>query len=322
MKQHIITLLILFISTILTFAQENKKKISDFPVLRGPYLGQKPPGLTPEIFALGIISTDKGELNAMFSPDGNEFYFTKEVVPGRSYVTYYMQQEKNIWSEPILAPILKNYKGGEPSISPDGKYLFFRSMLDKNGNRQDNADIWWIKRTNNNSNKAKKIGLSVNSEFNEAYPNMSSDSVLYFHSNRKGSEGGVDLYYSKYVNGNFTNPVNFGSNVNSQFPEFHPCISPDGNYLIFSSLNRPDGFGNIDLYVTFRDKNGKWTKAINLGDNINSEAGDYMPFISYDGKYLFYTSTRNKKDNLKNNPKNGRPDIYWVDAKIIKELKP
>lgn len=97
--------------------------------------------MTPEIFAPGIISSDKGELNAMYSPDGNEFYYTIEVVPGRSYVTYYMERENNIWSEPKVAPLLESFKGGEPSISPDGKYLFFRSMIDENGNRQDNADI-------------------------------------------------------------------------------------------------------------------------------------------------------------------------------------
>lgn len=310
----------ILLSIILIFISHAQK--DNFPILKGPYLGQKPPGTTPEIFANRIISTDKGELNAMFSPDGKEFYFTIEVVPGRSYITYCMLRENNTWSEPKAAPLLNNYKGGEPSFSPDGKYLFFRSMIDENGDRQSTADIWWVNRTVNNSYKPKKIGLPVNTEFNEAYPTISSDSVLYFHSNRKGGEGGVDLYYSNYINGNFTDPVNLGSNINSQFQEFHPCISPDGGYLVFSSLNRPDGFGNIDLYVTFRDNDGKWTKAINLGENINSEDGDYMPFVSHDGKYLFFTSTREKQGDIKNNPQTGRPDIYWVGAKIIGDLIP
>jgi len=54
------------------YGQEN-----NFPVLKGPYLGQNPPGMTPEVFAPNIISTDKRELNSVFSPDGKEFYFTK-----------------------------------------------------------------------------------------------------------------------------------------------------------------------------------------------------------------------------------------------------
>jgi len=331
MKNNIIILLILFISTIPAFAQETKTDNFDFPVLKGTYLGQTPPGLVPEIFASGIISTDKGELNAIFSPDGKEFYFTIEVVPGRSYTTYFMQQENNVWSEPKVEPLLLNYKGGEPSISPDGKYLFFRSMLDENGNDQSNADIWRLNRNSNNSNKLIKIGIAVNSKFNEAYPTLSNDNTLYFHSNRKGGKGGADIYFSNFANENYIGSTNIGDSINSETQEFHPCISPDGNYIIFTSLKRPDGVGGLDLYISFRKKDESWTKAKNLGKNINSEANDYMPYISYDGKYLFFTSTRinltkngNESINSTNHIKGaqyGKPDIYWVSTKIIDELK-
>ncbi|MFC2086143.1 hypothetical protein ACFLQ9_00325 [Bacteroidota bacterium] len=290
---------------------------NDFPVLKGSYLGQTPPGNSPEIFALGIISTVKGELNAMFSPDGEKFYYTIEVVPGRSYSTYYMQQENNIWSQPIISSLLNEYSGGEPSISPDGKYMFFRSMLDENGNNQSHADIWQINMKSDNSTKPTKIGNVVNSEFNEAYPTLSTDKTLFFHSNREGGKGGVDIYFSNFINGNYTSPFNIGDSINTETHEFHPCISPDGSFLIFTSLNRPDGFGSLDLYISFRKKDGTWTKAKNMGKEINSEAGDYMPYISYDGKYLFFTSTRKKQEILNNNPQNVKPDIYWVDASVI-----
>ena len=49
-----------------------------FPVLRGDYLGQDPPGLSPELFASGIVSTNENDLNAVFSSDGREFYFLSE----------------------------------------------------------------------------------------------------------------------------------------------------------------------------------------------------------------------------------------------------
>jgi len=307
----ILVILFLFISAAIASNQGKVSTESDWPLLKGPYFGQKSPGMAPEIFAPGIISTEKGELNAVFSPDGNEFYFTIEVVPGRSYSTYYMKRENNIWSKPLVAPLLDKYKGGEPSFSPDGKYLFFRSMLDEEGNNQNNADIWRVCRIVDGLAKADKIGEAVNSKFNEAYPVISSTGALYFHSNREGGCGSADLYYSKFVNGSFSDPVNLGSNINSKFPEFHPCISPDGSYLVFSSLNRPDGFGSIDLYISFRDTKGNWTKAINFGESINSQSNDYMPFVSHDKKYLFFTSNRN-----------GKPDIYWVSAEIIEQFNP
>jgi hypothetical protein len=65
------------------------------------------------------------------------------------------------------------------------------------------------------------------------------------------------------------------------------------------------------MYVSFNKRDGSWTSAVNFGKNINSPAYDWIPFISDDGKYLFFTSNRN-----------GNYDIYWVDIMIIEELKP
>ena len=70
----------IFINIVLVFIcgiSQAQKKLDNFPVLKGPYLGQKPPGMEPEIFAPGIISTEKSEINSVFSPDGNEFYFSR-----------------------------------------------------------------------------------------------------------------------------------------------------------------------------------------------------------------------------------------------------
>ena len=82
-KKIIVVLLILFISIMPVLAQENTKKKSGFPILTGPYLGQKPTGMKPEIFAQGIISTEKSaEYGGHFYPDGSEFFFTR-YLPGK-----------------------------------------------------------------------------------------------------------------------------------------------------------------------------------------------------------------------------------------------
>ena len=65
-----------FIGILLSIIFSSNAQQDEFPVLRGPYLGQKPPGMTPEVFAPGIISTrEKYELNSIFSPKGDEFYY-------------------------------------------------------------------------------------------------------------------------------------------------------------------------------------------------------------------------------------------------------
>jgi len=71
------------------------------------------------------------------------------------------------------------------------------------------------------------------------------------------------------------------------------------------------GYGGFDLYITFQQSNGRWIEPINMGEGINSSAYDWVPYVTPDGKYFFFNSMRS-----------GSWDIYWVDAKIIEDLKP
>lgn len=72
MKKATVVICLLVFAVLNLFSQ-----LSDFPKLTSPYVGQKPTGITPEIFAPGIVSTDAWELHGTFSPDGEEFFFTR-----------------------------------------------------------------------------------------------------------------------------------------------------------------------------------------------------------------------------------------------------
>ena len=141
---------------------------SDFPVLKGPYLGQKPPGMTPEVFAPGIISTGYWEANAVFSPNGKELYYQ---LGGTPFPVILMMAEKDgRWTKPQVAPfsghMFEGYDispdGKRMFVTSDGKYFFFASsrtihkeyseipityeekirILNSPGN--GNADIYWV----------------------------------------------------------------------------------------------------------------------------------------------------------------------------------
>ena len=101
-------------------------KQQNFPELKGPYIGQDPPGMKSEIFAPGIVSTGFGELNAVFTGDGNEFYFSRRGVPGKK-------------SEIMVASKV-NSAGSEygSALSPDGNYFFYSS------NKAGTEDVCWI----------------------------------------------------------------------------------------------------------------------------------------------------------------------------------
>jgi Tol biopolymer transport system component len=116
-----------------------------------------------------------------------------------------------------------------------------------------------------------------------------------------------------YVNGQYTKPQLLGGGVNSPYFDAHPCIAPDETFIIFDS-KRPGaigGEGDIDLYICFKNKEGDWGDAVNLGDKINTPKQEHVASLSPDGKYLFFA--------------HGEPDqwdIYWVSTKIIENLKP
>ena len=138
MKKAALFLCVLFILTMSPFPQEK-----DFSVLKGPYLGQKPPGMTPKIFAPGFISTEKRELNSVFTPDGKEFYFAIQK-PGSGYKIYYTKETQKGWSNPKPVPFSSNNSDVDMCITHDGKRMYYGSTRLVNGIKQDDFKIWYV----------------------------------------------------------------------------------------------------------------------------------------------------------------------------------
>jgi len=94
----------------------------DFPVLTGPYLGQKPPGMTPEIFAPGIVSSEEFiEFKGSFSPDGKEYYFYKHALPEFIPTLFFTKVENGVWTEPTELKATQGARAAHPCISHDNK---------------------------------------------------------------------------------------------------------------------------------------------------------------------------------------------------------
>ncbi len=262
----------------------------DNAVLKHPYLGQKPPGTTPEIFAPGIVSTGLDELNSVFSPDGSEFYFCVRK-PGAVSI-FQIKIENGIWSKPALLPFASRFGDIDISLSLDGSKLFFsskRSVSEKTDPKSD-YDFWMVDRVAKAWGKPIHLGTEINSDRDDFYPMMTNDGTLCFSSQREGP-GTNNIYRSKLVNGHYVAAERLDSTINSAYRDFDPYISPDESLLIFASA-RPDGFGAEDLYISFRKEDGTWTPAKNMGDKINSPGSEYCPMLSPDGKFLFFTGVR------------------------------
>jgi hypothetical protein len=282
-------------------------KTGDFPVLKGPYLGQKPPGMVPEIFAPGIISTEKYELNSIFSPKGDEFFFCILIKkPRRKYIAMYTRQLNGVWTKPEVAPFSRKYNSVDMAFSLDGNKLYFCSDRPASWNPSPDDDIWVCRRLkNNNWSEPENLGLPVNSLGIESYPCFTKNGRMYFASTRKGGKGVKDVYYSKWISGKFCKPVNLET-INTKHGEGDIYVDPYECYLIVCSWGRADSYGGGDLYISFKDNHGNWSSVLNMGKLINTEHTEYCPVISPDGKYLIFTRDGN---------------IYWVDARIITKFK-
>jgi len=293
------------------------QSLSEFPVLKGPYLGQKPPGMEPELFAPGVVSTDKDEINSVFTPDGKEFYFSRDTYKniskaGRDYTILFTKEGDQGWSKPRVVSFVDEYMAGDMCISPDNRYLFFcsdRPLKDDQGRRED-SDIWFVERTENGWAKPKNAGPQINSDESEWYPSITKNGVLYFSSSKSG-HGKSDIHRAKFKEGLFQKSENIGPPVNSKYRENDIFIAQDESFLIVVSSDRPDSFGSGDLYISFRKQDGSWTEPTNMGEPVNSSELEYCPVVSPEGKYLFFTSRRREND-----------DIYWMDAKVLEKQKP
>ena len=290
---------------VLVSARENN---SDLPILKGPYLGQKPPEMTPQIFAPGIISTEEREINSVFSPDGKEFLFAR--IEGNTLKMYMSQQVDGKWIRPVTFPYNDGTWNGDMNYSLDGRRLYFCSNR-KTDTYLGELDIWYCDRREKGWAHPVHMGRPVNSEGSDTYPVFTQNGGLYFVSKRKGTRGDKDLYYSKFVDGKYLDPVPLGAAINTDYGEGDTYVDFRETFMIINSWGRPDGKGSGDLYVSFSLPDGSWTPAKNMGEPINSEFLEFCPMLSPDGRYLFFSSYRS-----------GNGDIYWVDAKIIDAFKP
>jgi hypothetical protein len=292
-------------------AQENTKDQLDFPVLKGPYLGQKPPGMIPEVFASGIVSrSDYHEHSSpAFSPDGKELYWSAYcVVNGvENERIFFSKLEDNTWTAPSIVAFTQKSDGGCPTFSPDGNRLYFHSWRPYPfSERFEHYNLYYVERLSNGWGEPIKLGPAVNSNKGTWSPFCGPDGSLYFDSKREDVKGTGDIYCSRFINGRFKEARCLGEGINTKHREFSPCVAPDESYILFTRYtSKPKG---IQIYISFQKQDGTWNQAVSLGDKIDLCKKARFPNISPDGKYLFFCAYKDRDI-----------EIYWVDAKIIEE---
>ncbi len=186
--------------------------------------------------------------------------------------------------------INKHYMQAFPVVTADGKYLIYSMRA---GPRpQDSEEIVICENIDGRWSEPKSISANINTPYNEGACSISGDGrTLVFASCRRpdGTSESCDLYVSYKEGDQWTKPVNMGTNVNTVSWESEPSISSDGRYVYFTS-DRQGGLGKDDIYYTFKNEDGEWQPARNIGAPINTQGREVSPFIHANGQTLFFSS--------------------------------
>ena len=255
------------------------------------YLGQPRPGLIPELFAPSIVSTQSLEIEGVFAPGMREFYFVRQN-EGEVPNTHVVRYEDGAWHGEVLEP-----RSGEISLSTDGNTMYL-------GNKyRERTESGW----------STDISLGPEFEAIEIMRLTTSASGQFVFDER---EQIGTIRYSQLAEGVRAAPEEFGAGINTGQWTGHPFIAPDESYLIWDS-EREEGLGSSDLYISFRQQNGSWGPAINMGADINSEFDDAYGSVTPDGKYFFFHRINLSDESFSESEAN----IYWVDARVIENLR-
>jgi hypothetical protein len=262
----------------------------------GPYLGQTPPGTTPEIFAPGVVS-DPGfsEYSGTFSPDGTEYYFYRfsDDAPARILSSRVVD---GTWTDPEPLAIAEGFAAAEPHLTLDNQRLYFMwegPLPYGQPSYVGGGGYFVAERTPGGWSDPVYAGQGM-------FLSSTRDGHLYTTDMSSRSIDGT-TYLARVVadRGLFTgyDRLDVQPGLGTQA---HPGISPDGRYLLF------DVDSGNHMFVSFRNADGTWGRAIDLQTHgFDPMAGGAT--VSPDGRYLFFGL---------------RGDIWWVDSRVIEALAP
>lgn len=214
----------------------------------------------PAVLLSKEINTKYHEGVVSFSPDGNTMYFSRESFFEKEYekdsitkIRYSLlhlfkaTKSGSTWSNVEGFPLnSKNYSVKNPSVSTDGKTLYFASDMP---NGYGGFDIYKASINEDGSlGEATNLGQKVNTEGQEMFPFISDNGTLYFSSNGHLGLGGMDVFHTREIDGKYAPIRNVGIPINSNADDFAFHIDEESGEGFVSS-NREGGIGSDDIYA-------------------------------------------------------------------------
>jgi len=269
------------------------------PFATGPYLGQTPPGSTPQVFAPGLICDTRphqGEGWVSFSADGNTFCFY------RDFYVYITENTDQGWTRPEQIKSVP-YMVTSPCVSPDANSIYF--IITGKNPRLKHLGLYRCDRTTHGWSEPQLLGPPLSSPVRETSCSIAANNNFYLCSNRKGWDGKSGIWVVPFVDNTWPR----AKHLSIDHPLGNdPGIAPDESFMVFYSI-RPGAIPGTEtnLYITLRLPDGSWSKPRDMGPKINTRYHEFFARISPDKKYLFFTRANGWAGDTW--------DIYWVALK-------
>ena len=272
------------------------------------------------------INTEFHEASPVISPDGKTLYFCRVSHPSNTYGAkgsqdvWYSDLRDGTWSIARRMPntINKDQYNDLFSITPDGNTILVSGVYNA-GRRENEAGISVCKKTKTGWSEPQKVNIP---KFNEICKgqfltaSLSNDGktlILAFSEKKNGKE---DNLYVCFLgkDGKWTKPESLGADINTDDTETTPFLASD-NYTLYFATNRKGGLGGTDIWVSKRmDRSWrKWSKPINMGEKVNSDANEYFYTIAASGEYAYMTTKKNSV---------GKGDLVRFKLKEDKKVEP
>lgn len=273
------------------------------------------------------INTEFSELNPIISPDEKTLYFIRVSHPSNNFgkknsqdVWYSEQRDNGNWTIARRMPntINKDQYNDLFSITPDGNKILISGVY-HNGRREDMVGISICKRTKTGWSEPEQVVIPkfddiCKGQYLTACLSNDGKTLILAFSEKKNSK--EDNLYVCFLgrDGKWSKPESLGSDINTSSTETTPFLASD-NYTLYFASDRKDGLGGTDIWVTKRKDRSwtKWSKPVNLGDKVNSDANEYSFSVAASGEYAYMSTKKNSV---------GKNDIVRLKLRDTKKEAP
>ena len=201
----------------------------------------------------------------------------------------------------------------EPTFTADGRTMYY-NCFDRAAT--PGSDICVSRLVDGRWSEPEVVGPPISTaEYTEVEPLLSPDgNRLYIMSDRPGGVGGMDIWVSEKVNGEWAEPENLGEPINSEHMDHCLYFAGEDWDVAYWTSTRPGGYGGNDIWMS-RRVNGVWQEAVNLGPNVNSAGSEHHSLPSADGRTLYVTADHRDGGH-------GGEDIYVTRVNDAGEWSP